>query len=300
MVANLMAAAASKGGLAMASKVAVAVQGLYGVGSIPGAVGAKAVGGGVGLNAFLNDHIQNLKDSDNPTISRTGRVFEMVKFGFGVGWVTGVAVIATGQLILGNNFLSTAFTLATAPVNPVAMTCAAMGAVLYGWNALSDEERTEIVEKLSAGLEIGAAFIKSIIQFVLDACKKVFSSENLEELKKIVGKCAAQFGKTLSSITHKLTDAVSDTCTFIKQKSEDAFDATKDIAGSAYDAVAESAELVTNAVKERLASNVHHTTIDAPIPKKWSVKEKAEEAIEANSDVGKPIKGTKSVPRRKT
>lgn len=290
MVANLIAAAANAGGLGMASPVALGVQALYGVATSVPAIGAKAVAGGVALNAFLNDHIQNLKGSDNPTISRTGRVFEMVKFGFGVGWVTGVAVIATGQLILGNNFFSTAFTLATAPVNPVAMTCAAMGAVLYGWNALSDEERTEIIEKLSAGLEIGAAFIKSIIQFVLDACKKVFSSENLEELKKIVGKCAAQFGKTLSSITHKLTDVVSDTCTFIKQKSEDAFDATKDIAGGAYDAVTESAESVSNAIKGRFVSDVHLTTVDLPIPKKRTVKEMTEEAIEANLTVGKTTK----------
>lgn len=290
--------------LGMSSPIAIAISSIYGVASAGvGAVAAAGSGllaGGVALNSFLNDHIQSMKESDNPTISRTGRVFEMVKFGFGVGWGTGIAVIAAGQLILGNNILTTTWTIATAPINPVALTCAAMGAVYYGWNALSDEERTEIVEKLSTGLEIGAAFIKSIIQFVLDACKKVFSSENLEELKKIVGKFAAQFGKTLSSITHKFTDALSDTCTFIKQKSEDAYDATKEVAGNAYDAVAESAELVTNAVKERLASNVHHTTIDAPIPKKWSAKEKAEEAIEANPDVGKPIKGSKSVPRRKT
>lgn len=136
MVESLIAAGAS--GLGMASPVALAVQGLYGVAAM---VGSTVVAGGVALNTYLNDHIQNLKGSDNPTISRTGHVLEMVKFGFGVGWVTGVAVIATGQLILGNSFLATTATLVTAPVNPIAMTCAAIGAVYFGWNALSEEEK---------------------------------------------------------------------------------------------------------------------------------------------------------------
>lgn len=250
MVESLIAAGAS--GLGMASPVALAVQGLYGVAAM---VGSTVVAGGVALNTYLNDHIQNLKGSDNPTISRTGHVLEMVKFGFGVGWVTGVAVIATGQLILGNSFLATTATLVTAPVNPIAMTCAAIGAVYFGWNALSEEEKTEILEKLSKGLEIGVAFITSIIQFVLDACKKVFSAENLEELKKFVGKCAALFGRTLSSITHKITDVVADTYYFIKQKSGDVYDATVERAGGAYDLVVVSAESVTNVIKEKFSSD---------------------------------------------
>lgn len=253
MVENILAASASV--LGMTSPVALAVQGLYGVGAAVTGAGSAVLAGGVALNKFLNDHIQSLKDSDNATISRTGCVFEMTKFGFGVGWVTGVAIIATGQLILGNGFLSTAATLVTAPVNPIAMTCAAIGAVYYGWNALSEEEKNEILEKLSKGLEIGTAFITSIIEFVLDACKKVFSAENLEELKKFVGKCAAVFGKTLSSITHKITDVVADAYYFIKQKSGDAYDATVEIAGGAYDRVAESAESVTKAIKGKLSSD---------------------------------------------
>ena len=282
-------AASTAASLGMSTPIAMAISTIYGVASV-GVKGAVAVGaglieGGLALNSFLNDHIRSMKDSDNPTISRTGRVFEMVKFGFGVGWGTGVAIIAAGQLILGNNILATTWTIATAPINPVALTCAAMGAVYYGWNALSDEERTEIVEKLSAGLEIGVAFINSIIQFMMDACKKVFSSENLDELKKMVGKCAAQFGKTLSSITHKLSDAVFDTYTFIKKKSEDAYDATKEIAGHAYEAVADSAESVSTAIKEKFVSNVHLTTVDAPIPKKQTVKKKP--ANEETSDKSK-------------
>lgn len=250
---------AAAAGLGMASPVGMAVSSLYGVASAGAkvvSIGVKgAVDGGHALNKFLDEHIGEMQSSDNPTISRTGRIFEMVKFGFGVGWGTGVAVIAAGQLILGNNIFSTAWTVATAPINPVALTCAAMGAVYYGWNALSDEERTELLEKLSKGLEIGIAFITSIIEFVLNACRKIFSSENLEELKKIVGKCAAQFGKTLSSITHKIADAVSDTYSFIKKKTEDAYDTTKEVAGNAYDVVAETAESVSSTIKDKLRSD---------------------------------------------
>ena len=247
MVANVM--------LGMMSPVALAVQGLYGVGTTVAGAGTAVVAGGAALNTFLNDHIQSMKGSENATVSRTGRVFEMTKFGFGIGWITGVAIIAAGQLILGNGFLSTTAALITAPVNPIAMTCAAIGAVYYGWNVLSEEEKTEILEKLSKGLEIGTAFITSIIEFVLNACKKVFSAENLEELKKFVGKCAAVFGKTLSSITHKITDVVADAYYFIKQKSGDAYDATVEIAGGAYDRVAESAESVTKVIKGKLSSD---------------------------------------------
>jgi hypothetical protein len=250
---------AAVAGLGMASPVGMAVSALYGVASVGAkavSIGVKgAVDGGLALNNFLDDHIRGMQGSENPTVSRTGRIFEMVKYGFGVGWGTGIAIIAAGQLILGNNILAATWTVATAPINPVALTCAAMGAVYYGWNALSDEERTEILEKLSKGLEIGIAFITSIIEFVLNACRKVFSSENLEELKKIVGKCAAQFGKTLSSITHKLTDAVSDTYSFIKKKTEDAYDTTKEAAGNAYDVVAETAESVSSTIKDKLKSN---------------------------------------------
>lgn len=246
-------------GLGMRTPAGAAVAAIYGVASAGISAATSAititVAGAVALNKFLNEHVEGMKASENPTISRTGRIFEMAKFGFGIGWGTGVAIIAAGQLILGNNIFTSLAAIATAPINPVALTCAAMGAVYYGWNALSDEERTEILEKLSKGLEIGIAFITSIIEFVLNACGKVFSSENLEELKKIVGKCAAQFGKTLSSITHKLTDAVSDTYSFIKKKTEDAYDTTKEAAGNAYDVMAETAESVSSSIKDKLKSN---------------------------------------------
>ena len=114
------------------------------------------------INEFLDKHIVEMKDSENPTIARTGRVLEMAKYGFGIGYITPVIVIAVGQLLLGNP-LSAAVTVVTAATftNPIAMTCAAIGAIYYGWGALTEVERSEILEKLSNGLEVGIELIKS-------------------------------------------------------------------------------------------------------------------------------------------
>lgn len=290
MVANVM--------LGMMSPVALAVQGLYGVGTTVAGAGTAVVAGGAALNTFLNDHIQSMKGSENATISRTGRVFEMTKYGFGIGWISGVAIIAAGQLILGNSFFSTTAALITAPVNPIAMTCAAIGAVYYGWNVLSEGEKTEILEKLSKGLEIGTAFISSIIAFVLETCKKIFSAENLEELKKFVGKCAAVFGKTLSSITHKITDVVADAYLFIKQKSADAYDATVEITEGAYDRVAESADSVTKVIKGKLSSD--KTEVHLEPAKKRPTKRTASPIARKPVDKKPVLKAKKSRAAKKS
>jgi hypothetical protein len=48
------------------------------------------------LNGFLNDHIEKMAASENATIARTGRVIQGAKFGFGIGYIVPVAVIAVG------------------------------------------------------------------------------------------------------------------------------------------------------------------------------------------------------------
>lgn len=63
---------------------------------IAGAV-AALYGMGVAINDYLDRHIQDMKGSENPTVSRTGAVLEMAKFGFGVGYLTSVVVISAGQ-----------------------------------------------------------------------------------------------------------------------------------------------------------------------------------------------------------
>lgn len=88
-----------------------------------------------------------------------------------------------------------------------------------------------------------------------------------------------------------------DTYTFIKKKSEDAYDATKEIAGHAYETVADSAESVSNTIKEKFAADVHLTTVDSPIPKKHTVKKKpANEKTSDKSEVKCSISKAKKLP----
>lgn len=164
-----------------------------------------------GINDFIDEHIEQMKLSENLTVSQSGRVLEMAKFGFGIGYITPVVVIATGQLILGNS-LSAITTVATAATlsNPIAMTCAAVGAIYYGWSALSDQEKNELIEKLSRGLEIGRELIKAMISFVIDKTKELLdkSMNLLRDLKNYTGSAAVVFGKKLYDVTGKVKDII--------------------------------------------------------------------------------------------
>ena len=206
------------------SPITAAIKGLYGMPS--------------NVNDWINAHIEGMKASDNPTTSRTGRVLEMAKYGFGVGYLSSVVIIAVGQFLLGNTFAALA-TVATAATlaNPIAMTCAAIGAILYGWNALSDAERNDILAKLSRGLEIGVEFIRSIVNFVIGTAKELMDSKVLKDLKKFVGEKAALFGRSLSDVTHLTVDVISDGGAAVMKHSTIAFDETRKVAGRASEAV---------------------------------------------------------------
>jgi len=207
------------------------------------------------INNGINDLLEDMKQSENATISRTGRVLEGAKYGFGVGYMTPVVVIAVGQLLLGNPLHAIAAATSMAWPNPVSMTCAAVGAIIYGWNALTPQEREETLEKLSKGLEIGIELIKSIIRFVIEKTKEILSSENIEELKKYIESVAATFGKKLSDVTRKVTDIVSDGYDKLKKKAGDVVDKTVDLASDAYQSGSESAGKAANTVLET-AENV--------------------------------------------
>jgi hypothetical protein len=206
------------------SPLALAVKALYGVAT--------------DINAFLDRHIEEMKASDNLAIARTGRVLEMAKFGFGVGYITSVVVISAGQFLLGNTLAAMATVVTAATLtNPMAMTCAAFGAIYYGWGALSDVERKELLEKLSDGLEIGIEFIKSIISFVVEKAKEMLTSKNFEEMKKFVASGAALFGKSLGDVTHRIGDVVTGTLDVFKKKSGSAMNKTFEAATDACGAV---------------------------------------------------------------
>ena len=193
------------------------------------------------LNAYIDRHIAEMKASNNPTIERTGRVLEMAKFGFGMGYLTSVTVLAVGQYLLGNTFAAVS-TLATAASfsNPIAMTCGAVGAIVYGWGALSDAERNEILTKLADGLELGVEFIRSVVAFVLSAAKELFSPPLLKELKVYIGDMAALFGRSLSDVTGKAVDLISDTAGSARRNASRVVNAAAKVASDASDKVGET------------------------------------------------------------
>lgn len=214
------------GGVAL-SAMAKAIAGLYGVSS--------------DINDFLDRHIQDMQSSANATIATTGRILEMAKYGFGLGYLTSVTIIATGQFLLGNTFASVS-TVATAATlgNPIAMTCGAVGAIVYGWGALSDAEKNTLLDRLSQGLEIGVELIKSILGFVINSARELFSSQVLKDLKNYVAEKAALFGRSLSDVTHLTVDLISDTAYSVKRRAESAIAGTVKVAGETSDKVSET------------------------------------------------------------
>lgn len=203
------------------------------------------------INEYLDSHIVEMKRSDNPTVAKTGRVIEMAKLGFGIGYMGSVIIIAMGQFLLGNTFAAVV-TVATAATlsNPIAMTCAAMGAILYGWNALSDQEKNEILDKLSRGLEVGVELIRSIVNFVIDTARQVMDSKVLKDLKSFIADKAALFGRSLSDVTHSTLDAISDAGAAVKKHTGIAIDETRRVAGRTSDRLGEVFVDASGAIKK--------------------------------------------------
>lgn len=252
--------------------MALAIRALYGMGK-------AAAEAAQDINSFLDRHIADLKQSDNPTIASTGRVLEAAKFGFGLGYVSSMAIIATGQLLLGNG-LAAAGTVAAGVTltNPIAMTCAAVGAIYYGWDALTDKERAAILDRLSVGLEMGVELIKSLVDFVIRMTKEFLSSKQLAEFKEFIKTQAAQFGKTLYDVTHAVGDLVKGAAERAGDLAGQAVDLTSAVArktaGLASDAagkVADSASDVANVVtgKFRTHEALPPTSFTPQALKRW-------------------------------
>lgn len=180
------------------------------------------------VNKYIDEHIEKMKSSDNPTIARTGRVLEGAKHGFGIGYVVPILIISLGQLLLGNPW-GAALNLGTAAIlsNPIAMTCAAIGAIYYGWNALSEQEKVEIIDKLKKDIDVGVEFIKSIVHFVISKTNELLSSQNLKELKIYVSEVAHEFGKKLSDITGAVKDRILDAYYLTSDSATEMVDSTK-------------------------------------------------------------------------
>ncbi|MBK4737350.1 hypothetical protein [Noviherbaspirillum pedocola] len=175
------------------------------------------------FNNFVDEHIEKMTKSENVTIARTGKVIEGAKLGFGIGYIVPVAIIAAGQLILGNKLQAISVIASAATIsNPVAMTCAAVGAIYYGWTALSTQEQGEILRGLSVGLEVGVELLKSIISFVIGKTKELLSAENIKEMKRFINDAAASFGRSLADVTGAIKDRVSGIVDTVTKSATDA------------------------------------------------------------------------------
>lgn len=162
-----------------------------------------------GIQSFFNSQFETMKASDNAMVSQSGRVLEATAFGYGIGYVTPVAIIAAGQLILGNP-LGAVGTVGSAIIlsNPIAATCAAAGALIYGYSALTDYERERLLESIADGLEVGKQLIASIIDFFIGEMHKALDSNALAQLKAEVAKYAIALGGSIADVTRALIDRV--------------------------------------------------------------------------------------------
>lgn len=277
MVVGTAVGAGGVAGFALSQMVQV-IKALYNMGS--------------SLNDSVDAHIDALKRSDNQTVASTGNVIDAAKFGFGLGYISPIVIIAVGQHLLGNS-LAAVGTVASGLVmaNPVAMTCAAVGAIYYGWNALSDKEKDGILARLQLGLEVGVELIRSIVEFVIRTTRELFTSKQLEEFKQYVKAQAALFGKSLFDVTHKVADLVVGAAEKVGELAADAVDATRDLAKGAYGAASEAVSDAASAGKgaaDRIGTSITDTF--------ESGVSKTKQALKRGSEVRPPSEDPPSPP----
>jgi ElaB/YqjD/DUF883 family membrane-anchored ribosome-binding protein/tetrahydromethanopterin S-methyltransferase subunit B len=185
------------------------------------------------INDFIDEQIDSMKSSAKEAVQVCGKILEGAKYGFGIGYATSIVAIAIGHLLMGNT-LAVVGTLAAgasglaAFTNPISMTCAAIGAIYYGWNALDEHEKEAIIERIIADFKIGVELIKAIINYVVTKTKELMSSDALSDIKDYLQESAKKFGKTLSDITRNLKDKVVDTAEYVKDKAENVGDFVKE------------------------------------------------------------------------
>lgn len=159
------------------------------------------------LGDFISAHIEELKNSEDETISKVGGVLSAVKSGFVFGYLAPVAVVALGQLLLGNPLTAVVATASMA-VSPVAISCAAVGAIWMGWGALKSGEKARILDAVAAGLGLTVAAVAAVLEFVTDQAQRLFGSREVAVLREMIKDEAESFGHSLSQITGKTADAV--------------------------------------------------------------------------------------------
>lgn len=177
------------------------------------------------VNDYMDKHIDTLKASDVASIAASGRVLAAAKIGFGLGYTSSIVLIATGQMLLGNTWtaagtVASGATGVATVTNPAAMTCAAIGAIYYGWNALNAEEQDAVLARLADGVQVGVELIRAIIQFLISSLKALLNPEQLRQLKRFMQEQAAQFGRSLFDVTHSAADFINTTADQISMQAQ--------------------------------------------------------------------------------
>ena len=155
---------------------------------------------------FISEHICQLESSPNEAIARSGVVLRRANDGFGLGYKVPLALIAMGQAMLGIDLAVAAPFLAS---NPAAFTAASLGAVYYGYQALDDEERVVLHERIGAALDFGIELVKNIAQFCIDTMRSLLNPETLAQIKTYVAEFAEAAGSSLYEITGLIYDRIA-------------------------------------------------------------------------------------------
>lgn len=161
------------------------------------------------LDEFMSDHIEALKASEDQTIYRTGELLAQVKSGLVIGYSAPIAIVTIGQLLLGNP-LNAVVSFATTAVSPVAITCAAVGAIWMGWRALKSTEQARILELVHNGLGVSVKALSGVVQFAVELAQRLFGKPQMAVLREMVSSEATAFGKTLAQVTGSAFDAAMD------------------------------------------------------------------------------------------
>ena len=196
--------------------------------------GASAISA---ANEATDQMISALKESENVSINRVGRVLEGAKAGFMIGYVAPSIVGAVGVALTTGDLVAAVGAAAGALTNPLAGVCAAVGAIYFGWNALNENEKDKIITEVGNFLRVGSELIKSVILFSIKSMKEVMSSDNIQELKSMVRDAAEMAGRHLSDITKSALDKIFEISDVIGNTASGAVGAVSTTAGGASKAI---------------------------------------------------------------
>ena len=205
-------------------------------------------------NEVTDSMIDNLKNNENLTVNRIGRVLEGTKFGFLMGYVSPSILTAVGVCLTTGDLVLAASGGIAVLGNPIAGTCAAVGAVFFGWSALNDTEREEVLNQVGKFLNVGWEQIKAVVNFAIKTMKELLSADNIQEMKETVAQAATAVGRHISDITKSVRDKFGKVVESVENTVTAAVNAITDATASASETtVAMASGITKGASKVNLA-----------------------------------------------